>query len=111
MKKITLMVLSAALLCCGNVSAEDVDPAAAPQMPEVQGWVVDVDWVGDKLVVSTGGDQIAFVVTSDTVVEQFGKAISLNNINQGDLVSVRYIDKQFVGLVAVQITDNAALQS
>jgi hypothetical protein len=80
-------------------------------MPEIQGWVADVDWVGDKLVISTGGDQITFVVTNDTIVEQFGKSISLNSINQGDLVSVRYVDKKYVGLVAVQITDNAALQS
>ncbi|MFA5157551.1 MAG: hypothetical protein WC532_09255 [Candidatus Omnitrophota bacterium] len=111
MKKTALMFLSAAFLCSGGVSAEDVDPAAIPQMPEVQGWVVEVDWVGDKLVISTGGDQITFVVTNDTDVEQFGKSISLNSVNQGDLVSVRYIDKKYVGLVAVQITDNAALQS
>ncbi len=111
MRKAALMILSAAFLCSGNVLAEDVDPAAVPQMPEVQGWVSEVDWVGDKLVINTGGDQISFVVTNDTAVEQFGKSISFNNINQGDLVSVRYIDKQFVGLVAVKITDNAALQS
>ncbi|MFB3919576.1 MAG: hypothetical protein ACE14U_05860 [Candidatus Velamenicoccus archaeovorus] len=111
MKKAAFMVLSAALLCCGDVPAEDVDPAAVPRMPEIQGWVADADWVGDKLVVNTGGDEITFVVTDNTEVEQFGKTISLNDVNQGDLVSVRYVDKQYVGLVAVQITDNAALRS
>lgn len=111
MKKTALMFLSAAFLCSGSVSAQEMDPAAIPEMPEIQGWVVEVDWVGDKLVISTGGDQITFVVTNDTDVEQFGRSISLNSVNQGDLVSVRYVDKKYIGLVAVQITDNAALQS
>ena len=115
MKKIYHAMLLAgfglAVMLSGRGMAQEMDAADIPRLPSVQGWVAEVDWVGDKIVINTGGDEITFRLNQDTQVEQSGQSISVNDIDQGDQVTVLYVDKQHVGLVAVQITDNAALST
>jgi hypothetical protein len=115
MKKIYHAMLLAgfglAVMLSGRGMAQELDAADIPRLSAVQGWVAKVDWVGDKIVINTGGDEITFVLTNDTDVEYLGQPISVNDINQGDQVSVSYMVKQHVGLVAVQIRDAAALET
>ncbi|MDD5019828.1 MAG: hypothetical protein PHH75_05140 [Candidatus Omnitrophica bacterium] len=112
MRKLWIVIQSAVIglvLFAGSVSAQGMDAGDVPRLPAVQGWVAVVDWVGDKIVINTGGDEITFRLTPDTHVEKNGASISVNDINQGDVVTVHYIDKQHTGLVAVSITDQQPL--
>ena len=68
------------------------------------GTVVAMDWVGESLIVDTGGDQMTFVVSSDTKVVKGSDAVVLTDINTNDYVTIQYCDKCFVGLKAVKIS-------
>lgn len=97
-------VLAAAMVL--PVCAEQVDPADTAVMSAIGGNIVSVDWVGSKIVLDTGGDQVTFCFDDDVVVQQAGHSISVNSLQQGDSVTVHFINKKHVGLWVVSITDN-----
>lgn len=111
MRKLFSVVAALAIIIFPSVAlCEQPDAADIPMMASVQGQIVSVDFVGSKVVVNTGDDEITFHYVDDEVqVEKNGQSISINDLNQGDQVTVRFVDKKHVGLVAVSITDKQPL--
>lgn len=62
------------------------------QLQTAQGLVSEVDSVGSILVILIGSDQVRFSVDSGARIEQGSDNIFLEDIEQGDPVSVRYYE-------------------
>ncbi|MFA5039459.1 MAG: hypothetical protein WC732_07240 [Candidatus Omnitrophota bacterium] len=104
-----LFVLLLSVVAFAVPAFAETDPADIPLMASIQGWVVTVDWVGSKIVLNTGDDEITLRFMDDVQVQKNGQDISINDLNQGDQVTVHFIDKRHAGLVAVSITDRQPL--
>lgn len=105
----SLLWLAASVFVLSAGADDDMDPAAVASLSRAEGYASTIDWVGSKLVVYTGDDEITFHLGDNVKVERDGDDISVNEIDQGDLLTVYYIDKKLVGLEAVKITDKEPL--
>ncbi|HQP92212.1 MAG TPA: hypothetical protein PLU24_06005 [Candidatus Omnitrophota bacterium] len=81
----------------------------AKQVRTIDGQVTDTDWVGSKIVVNIGGDEMTFILPDNIVVTRGTDTLSVNDIDQNDSVTIYYTDEGINGLKAVKITDNSPL--
>jgi hypothetical protein len=102
MKKFITIVFLTILGFSGAVSFAQ-DASQRREVKTASGQVAAVDWVGAKLVIDTGGDQVTFVVSGDVKVTKGTDEISFSEINVNDEVAVDYYDAGFVGLKVVRI--------
>ena len=111
MKKIILVsfLLTAGWLTC--VSSYAQNTTQQQPLKEVSGSVVTKDWVAGMLIIDTGGDELTFYAPRDAKVTKGMHDSSFSEINVNDYVTIKYCDMCFVGLKAVNITENISIRS
>jgi len=109
------MILRLAIIALLLYSAIHVCPAfcqdnsSDQQIQTVKGKIVDIDWVGSKMVVrwydpqELGMDEITFVVSRQTRITKGTSEITLSDLIRENSVTVQYYDRGFSGLAAVSI--------
>lgn len=85
-----------------HAMAQQAEPKAC-DIRKASGAVSTFDWVGELLVVDTGGDALALVVSKETTFKRRGRPIVFSDINLNDAVVVEYYDCGFVGLKAISV--------
>ena len=103
MKKFIVLVFLTILGFSGAACSYAQDAPQQRELKSAGGQVAAIDWVGSKLVVNTGGDEITFVVSDDAKITKGTDEISLPDINVNDTVNVEYYNAGFVGLKAMRI--------
>jgi hypothetical protein len=98
-----IVLFGAVLFIPCRVMAQE-DPSKQCVYMAATGTVSAVDWVGNLLVVNTGGDDLSLVVDRDTVFKKGSSNITFAEVNQVDSVTVKYTDCNFAGLKAVSVT-------
>jgi len=105
MKNWIIMLCLAVMSFSGSCFAQEIKK----QVKTIDGQVSQIDWVGSKLVVNIGGDEITFIVPDNLVVTRGTDTLGVNDLDQNDSVTVYYTDEGVSGLKAVKITDNSPL--
>ena len=110
MKTLMVMLFSGVLSLGGVYFVQDSEAQEAnKQTRSADGLVSQIDWVGSKLVVDVGGDEMTFVVEDDVKVQRGTDELSVNDLDQSDAITVYYYDNGAAGLKVVRITDNSPL--
>lgn len=78
----------------------------ASKLQSAQGIVSEVDSVGSLLVILVNNDQVRFTVDSGAKIQQGTDNIFLEDIEQGDPVTVRYYESPDGTLRITTIIDN-----
>jgi len=87
--KYSLVIFTAALilLCAGICRCDD----SSQNLKTFRGQVVEVDWVG-SLITCQGEDEITFYVPPGIKIRHGTDTVSLEDIDQGDDLLIRYVD-------------------
>jgi len=81
------------------------DQPEAWQIKTASGTVSDKDFVGSTLVVNTGDDTLTVAITDSTRIMNGAEKETINELDIGDNVVVKYYDAGLAGLKAISIDD------
>ena len=102
-KKISFLILVGLFSWATAMSCYAQQTEGDQQLHRASGSVVSTDWVRGTMIVDTGGDEIAFLVSGNTDVFKGDENWSFADINPNDMVTVTYGTGSLAGLRAVRI--------